>query len=134
MLEYTVQARRINARAGEAACKDARITLDTDPNGRADAFNPAELFLASLAACMLKGIERVAPMLKFDVRSVEVKVRGVRQEKPPKMIEVEYELLVDTDESDRRLDLLHANVRTYGTIYNTVSEAVALTGEIRRGH
>jgi hypothetical protein len=27
--------------------------------GRADAFNPAELLLASLAACILKGTERV---------------------------------------------------------------------------
>ena len=32
-------------------------------NGRSDAFNPAELFLASIAACMIKGIERVIPLL-----------------------------------------------------------------------
>ncbi len=33
--------------------------------GRPDAFNPAELFLAALAACMIKGIERAIPMLNF---------------------------------------------------------------------
>ena len=65
MLEYSVQARRIDAHGSRASCKDAVIVLDTDMTGRPDAFNPAELFLASIAACMIKGIERVTPMLKF---------------------------------------------------------------------
>jgi hypothetical protein len=39
---------------------------------------------------------------------------------------------VDTDESDQRLKLLHTNVRKYGTISNTVAEAVKLEGSIRK--
>jgi uncharacterized OsmC-like protein len=100
--------------------------------GRLDAFNPAELFLASIAACMLKGIERVMPMLKFDLRGVDVRLHGERQDSPPKMVSVTYVLTVDTDESDQRLELLHKNVRKFGTISNTVAEAVKLTGEVRR--
>ena len=115
-----------------ARCKDAEITLDTEVNGRADAFNPAELFLAAIAACMLKGIERVTPMLRFNLRGVEVKLHGVRQDSPPKMTSVDYELIVDTDEDDRRLDLLHTNVRKFGTIFNTVSAATRLEGRIIR--
>jgi hypothetical protein len=34
---------------------------------------------------MIKGIERVTPMLQFELRGVEVKLRGVRQDSPPKM-------------------------------------------------
>ena len=101
-------------------------------NGRPDAFNPAELFLAALAACMIKGIERAIPMLKFDLRGVEVKLHGVRQDSPPKMISIDYELIVDTDEDDHRLELLHTNVRRFGTISNTVAEAAKLEGIIRR--
>ena len=41
--------RRSDARGSEATTKDARITLDTDANGRPDAFNPADLFLAPIA-------------------------------------------------------------------------------------
>ena len=132
MLEYRVVAMRIDAHGGMARCKGAEITLDTDVNGRADAFNPAELFLAAIAACMLKGIERVTPMLRFNLRGVEVKLHGVRQDNPPKMISVDYELIVDTDEDDRRLDLLHTNVRNFGTIFNTVSAATSLEGRIAR--
>jgi uncharacterized OsmC-like protein len=106
--------------------------LDTDVNGRPDAFNPAELFLAALAACMIKGIERAIPMLKFDLRGVEVNLRGVRPDSPPKIISIDYELIVDTDENDHRLELLHTNVRRFGTISNTVAEAAKLEGIIRR--
>lgn len=132
MLEYRVSAHRIDSHSSEAFTKEATVVLDTDVNGRLDAFNPAELLLASVAACMIKGIERVAPMLKFAFRGVDVKLHGVRQDKPPKMIAITYELIVDTDESDRRLDLLHENVRKFGTISNTVAEATKLEGTIKR--
>lgn len=132
MLEYRVSARRLDAHGSEATTKDATLTLDTDIKGRADAFNPAELFLASIAACMIKGIERTAPMIHFAFRGVEVRLHGLRQDAPPMMVSVDYELIVDTDEDDRRLDLLHTNVRKYGTISNTVSKALKLEGTIRR--
>ena len=132
MLEYRVAARRVDAHGSVATTKQAEIVLDTDVSGRVDAFNPAELFLASIAACMIKGVERVTPMLHFQLRGVEVTLQGVRQDSPPKMISVTYELVVDTDEDDRRLELLHTNVRKYGTISNTVADATHLEGVIRR--
>ena len=82
---------------------------------------------------MLKGIERVTPMLDFQVRGAAVHVHGVRQDSPPRMLRIDYQLVIDTDEPDRRLELLHANVRKFGTVYNTIASAVELTGSIRRG-
>ncbi|WP_417249160.1 OsmC family protein [Celeribacter sp.] len=132
MLDYTVTARRIDSHGSEATTEEARIVLDTDMAGRADAFNPAELLLASLAACMLKGAERVAPMLDFDLGGMEIRLHGVRQDSPPKMQRIDYEIVVETDENDNRLDLLHRNLRKYGTISNTLAEACELVGTIRR--
>lgn len=132
MLEYHVLARRIDGHGSEATTKQARIVLDTDMAGREDAFNPAELLLASLAACMLKGAERVVPMLEFTLRGMEVSLRGQRQDSPPKMVRIDYEIIVDTEEDDRRLDLLHRNILKYGTISNTLAAATELAGAIRR--
>jgi uncharacterized OsmC-like protein len=132
MLEYRIEARRLDAHGSLARCKDAEITLDTDVKGRPDAFNPAELLLAALAACMIKGIERVVPMLRFELRGVEVAIRGVRQDKPPLMASIEYTLTVDTDENDERLALLHRNVMKFGTVYNTLLAGTRLTGVIQR--
>lgn len=132
MLDYRVTARRLDSHGSEATTKAARLMLDTDMSGRDDAFNPAEMLLASLAACLLKGAERVTPMLNFDLRGIEVSLHGIRQDSPPKMIRIDYEIVVDTSESDQRLDLLHRNLRKYGTISNTLAEASELVGTIRR--
>ena len=132
MLEYHVTARRLDSHGSEAKTKAAQIMLDTDMAGRDDAFNPAEMLLASLAACLLKGAERVAPMLEFDLRGIDISLHGIRQDSPPKMLRIDYEIVVDTDESDQRLDLLHRNLRKYGTISNTLVEATELVGTIRR--
>ncbi len=131
-MQFDVVSARLSAHASESRCKDAVITLDTDMAGNRAAFNPAELLLAALSACMIKGIERVTPILKFSLRGVEVHVHGVRQDVPPRMESITYEIVVDTDEPDRRLDLLHDNVRKYGTVFNTVAPGTELSGTLRR--
>jgi uncharacterized OsmC-like protein len=50
----------------------------------------------------------------------------------PKMVRINYEIVVDTDENDQRMDLLHRNLRKYGTISNTLAKATELVGTIRR--
>lgn len=132
MLEYSVTARRIDSHGSVARTKAAEIDLDTDVAGREDAFNPAELLLAAVSACMIKGIERIAPMNHFTYRGIEINLHGLRQDSPPFMAEVTYELIIDTDEDDRKLELMHHNVKKYGTIFNTVAAATKLEGTIRR--
>ena len=81
---------------------------------------------------MIKGIERVTSILDFELKSVDVRPHGVRQDAPPRIEEIRYEIVVDTGESDARLELLHANVRKYGTILNTVAPGMTLHGALRR--
>ncbi len=132
MLEYRIEARSNGDAGGLASVHGATVVLDTTLAGRADAANPVELLLAALAACMLKGVERAAPMLQFHFRSAEVRLHAVRQDVPPKLISIDYDLLIDTDEPDRRLELLHLNVIKYGTISNTLAAAVPVNGTISR--
>jgi uncharacterized OsmC-like protein len=132
MIEYRVTAQRLDAHSSMARCKNAELLLDTDVTGRIDLFNPAELLLAAVAACMIKGIERVTPMLEFKMRGATVSLHAVRQDAPPMIISIDYELIVDTDEDDHRLELLHTNIRKYGTISNTIATATQLNGRILR--
>ena len=131
-LNFDVVARRLSVHVSQASCKRATIALDTDLSGNPDAFNPAELLLAALAACMIKGIERVVPILRFQLRGVEVRVHGVRQDVPPRMESITYEIEVDSDEHEARLALLHDNVKKYGTVFNTVAPGTVLSGRIMR--
>lgn len=131
-MTFDVVLKRISSEIAVAFCKNAKIDLDTNLKGNPEAFNPAELLLAALTACMIKGIERVMPILKFELRGVEVKIHGIRQDVPPKMESISYEIIVDTDEPDHRLDLLHENVKKYGTVFNTVASGTELTGKLVR--
>jgi len=56
----------------------------------------------------------------------------VRQDVPPRMESIEYELSLDTDEDDRGLALLHENVKRFGTVFNTIAPGTHLKGVITR--
>ena len=132
MLNYDVTATWHGDRGSTASAHHATVDMDTSTAGRGDALNPAELLLASVAACMIKGVERVAPMLKFSFTSLSVSLQAVRQDAPPKLTSISYRMTIATDEPDRRLELLHANLRKYGTISNTIADAVKLSGTVER--
>jgi uncharacterized OsmC-like protein len=131
-MKYEVSARRLDETGSLASSHGAEVRLATDMAGRKDALNPVELLLAALAACMIKGAERVLPTLKFQLDGMTVMLEADRQDSPPKLTEIRYQIEVTTPESDARLDLLHRNILKYGTISNTLAAAVPLTGTIRR--
>ena len=86
----------------------------------------------ALAACMLKGIERMIPMLMFQIDGAEARLEAILQDAPPKLTLVRYDIIVDSPETDQRLDLLHRNILKYGTISNTLAGAVPLLGTLTR--
>jgi uncharacterized OsmC-like protein len=132
MLEYAVTAHRLDSHGSLVSAKEAYLIVDTDLAGRVDAFNPVELLLGALSACLLKGAERVLPVLDFSLRGIDARLHAVRQDSPPKLLSIDYVITVDTDEPDHRIELLHTNIRKYGTISNTLALAVPLTGTIVR--
>lgn len=131
-MTFHVETVQLGEGGSRAFCKEVEIRLDTDPAGDPHAFNPAELLLAALSACIIKGIERVTPIIGFELGGVEVRVDGVRQDVPPKMESIRYEIIVDSDEPDTRLALLHDNVRKFATVYNTIAPGTELRGVLRR--
>jgi uncharacterized OsmC-like protein len=132
MLEYRIAARRVDGGSSVTNAKMAEVRLDTGLAGSPDPFNPAELLLAANAACMIKGIKRVMPMLKFRVTGVEVSLHAVWQDAPPRIISADYELVVDTDESDQRLDCctrMSGNMARSRTLSRRQLDSKARSGE-----
>ncbi|EMY68046.1 OsmC family protein [Leptospira vanthielii] len=131
-MSFHVETSRVDSHSSLSKCKSAEIVLDTDMAGNPNAFNAAELLLSALSACIIKGVERVTPILHFQLKGIQVIVDGVRQDVPPKMESIRYQIIVDTEESDDRLHLLHENIKKYGTVFNTIAPGTDLAGEIRR--
>jgi uncharacterized OsmC-like protein len=91
---------------------------------------PAELLAAAFAACLMKNLERSSALLSFRYEHADIDVHARRQDIPPRFIEIEYELRLVTDEDERRVDLVHRNLRQFGTVYNTLAAACDVHGRI----
>ncbi|HEX6197171.1 MAG TPA: OsmC family protein [Jiangellaceae bacterium] len=130
---------------GEAAVTAANMQIELDaawgrpPSGLP---GPAQLLAAAFAACLLKNLARAGDLLGFEYDDAHVEVTARRQDSPPKFVEIAYTLRVTTDESPRRVELVHLNLRRYGTVYNTLAavcdvhgsmEAVARSAELKPG-
>jgi len=69
-------------------------------------------------------------ILPFAFEEATVDVVAERQDRPPKVVRISYELVVVTDEPPHRVDLLHRNIQRHGTIFNTLAEACEIHGSI----
>ena len=130
ILEYHVHARTLGNGISEVEARGYRFQFDSSP-GRSDTLpSPAELLISAFAACVLKNVERFAGMMPFQFTDASIEVKAEREGPPPRIARIHYVLTITTNESDRRVDLLHRNISKYGTIYNTLASAATVTGEI----
>lgn len=129
--DYRIRARARSDGAGVAEAGTTTIALDTawgqKPSGMP---GPAELLATAFAACLLKNLARSSDLLGFQYDDAEVEVIARRQDAPPKFTEIDYTVTLTTDESPRRVDLAHRNLRKYGTVYNTLAAICDVHGEI----
>lgn len=132
MLEYEIKAAVEQGIVARAIANHSEIAFDATSGRDAVLPNPAELLLTSLAACMLKNVERYSEILHIPYRKARVTIHGKRNDNPPFMSEISYYLEVDTDAGERQLETWHKNILKFGTITNTLSRSCALTGEIKR--
>ncbi|MEJ5315694.1 MAG: OsmC family protein [Tenuifilum sp.] len=132
MLEYEITA--VSNSGGDARVSANKSFIPFDAtSGRHDQLpNPAELLLSSLAACMLKNVQRYSEMLNMPYRKARVRIKGTRTDNPPSMAKIEYVLEIDTDVDDRKLETWHKNILKFGTITNTLMRSCHLTGKISK--
>ena len=130
-MEYRVSARSAYGGDAEVTAAETVIPLDagwaTPPTGSP---GPADLLGGAFAACLLKNLARSGALLGFDYDDAQVDVVLRRQDTPPKFVSVEYTLRVTTDEPERRVELVHSNLRKFGTVYNTLAAVCDVKGSV----
>jgi uncharacterized OsmC-like protein len=93
--------------------------------------SPADLLVAAFAACCLKNIQRFSGMMKFEYNHAEIKVFAERQDKPPMINVIKYEIEINSSDSKLNKELLHRNIQKFGTIYNTLNAVCEISGDIK---
>jgi uncharacterized OsmC-like protein len=129
-LTYRVEARRVEPGVSTTTIKETEIVLDTSDGQSAVLPGPADLLTLAFSACVLKNVERFSHLLPFRYQGARIEVTAERQASPPRMTSISYRLYLQTDESAQRVDLLHRNIKKFGTIYNTLTASCVVEGEI----
>ncbi len=131
-MNYSVKADASSKSKAAIRIKQSEISFGITPESADTLANPAELFLGSLSACILKNVERFSEFMNFEYTRAEITINATRLEKPPRMDEITYELRIYSQDSNLNLDLLKKNIEKFGTIYNTVKISCAITGTIKK--
>ena len=129
---YSCKASSYSKDKASISIKESKIEFGITPDSADDLPNPAELFLGSISACILKNVERFSSLMNFEYEKAEITVKGTRLEKPPRMDKISYELRVFSQDPKLNIDLLHKNIENFGTIVNTVKSSCSIQGEIKK--
>ncbi|MCT4579795.1 MAG: OsmC family protein [Flavobacteriales bacterium] len=131
-MNYQVNASSTAKDAASFTIKGGNTEFGITPEDAETLPNPAELFLGSLSACMLKNVERFSQMMHFKYSKATITIEAKRTEKPPQLENIKYRLTIYNDDAKLNLPLLKKNLERFGTIYNTIKLATSITGEINQ--
>ena len=131
-MKYFVKASSYSKNNASITIKQSEIDFGITPELAETLSNPAEIFLGSLSACILKGVERFSILMNFEYSRAEIEVNATRLEKPPRMDEIHYELKIYSKDSKLNIDLLKKNLENFGTIFNTVKSSCSIIGDVKK--
>lgn len=131
-MEYSITANSVAKNDATLDIKDSNIAFGTTEKTANQLPNPAELFLSSFAACVLKNVERFSGLLHFEYDKAEIKVSATRLENPPRMKDIRYMLTIFSKDEKLRVELLKKNIEKFGTIFNTIQAACSISGTIEK--
>lgn len=131
-MTYSITSNSVSKKKGSSTINQTKINFGTTSDSSGILANPAELFLASFSACILKNVERFSEILNFDYSKAQIIVNAIRLEKPPRIDQIEYVLEIYSKDSTLNIDLLKKNIEKFGTIFNTVQYSCCIKGEIKK--
>ena len=129
-MSYTITASSKAGKEGILQLKNSSVPFGISMETDALLSSPADIYLSSLAACMLKNIERFSVMMKFQYDYVTVEITATHQTKPPRLEGIVYEVIIFSKEDQINMSLLKRNLEKHGTIYNMVARACDISGKL----
>lgn len=131
-MKYSIKASSTSKNKASINVKQSEFLFGITPESDELLANPAELFLCSISACILKNVERFSELMSFEYSKAEITVTATRLEKPPRMDEIQYDLVIHSQDSSLNIDLLQKNIEKFGTIVNTVKASCTILGKITK--
>lgn len=131
-MEYHIKAKSSSKSDASINIKESKFGFGISPDRAELLANPAEIFLGSLSACILKNVERFSGLMKFEYSRADIHLKAERLDNPPRMDNIEYELKIYSEDSSLNIPLLKKNIEKFGTIFNTVKSSCNISGSIKK--
>jgi len=118
--------------ASEIKTRDNVVTADSDSDegGRNLGPAPTELFLAALGGCIMINISRIAKRMRIELKSVRMRILGIKEQKdrPSSFVELNVDATIDAHTVDHaRLEKLVRLSEENCTVSNALRNAAAPT-------
>jgi putative redox protein len=109
--------------------RDHVVLIDSSKDEGGDDLGPAptELFLAALGGCIMINISRIAGRMRIDLRSVRMKISGMKEhnEHPSSFTELHVNVAIDANTNNNaKLEKLVRLAEENCTVSNTLRKAV----------
>jgi len=128
--DYAVTIARQDAGHAVAATREHELTLNVRKGDGASGFNAAETLLAALGTCLLTNINALAAKMRLQIDEARVTFTAVRQDNPPLLTQVQYNLILTSPEPPDKLEELYRLAVKWGTVANTVTQGIQADGRL----
>lgn len=132
IMKYSIKAQSESKNNALMKIKQTEIIFGITQDSIDNYANPAELFLGAFSACILKNVERFSELMNYEYSTAETTVKAERLENPPRMDNIDYKLIIYSQDDNLNIKLLKKNIEKFGTIYNTVKATCSITGNIEK--
>lgn len=129
-MSYAVTVTRQDERRAIASARGHEMALNIKKGDGSAGFNAAETLLAALGACVLTNINAIAAKMRLRLDDAQMRFAAVRQDEPPMLTEIRYELVLDSPEPPEKLAELYRLAVKWGTITSTLMQGLTPQGHL----
>lgn len=130
---YEVAVGRLGPHGSQARSGRQSVQIDTTLSEAGHAMDPVQLLLTAIGGSLLAALEALMPILRFDMRSAQVLLRGeLSDDAPARLRSIGYVIAIDTEESDPRLRAIHENAVENAPVLAAVDPGVVVRGRVER--
>jgi len=127
---YHLEVIRQDETHAQAQARGHMITLNVKKGYGESGLNAAETLLAALGTCLLTNMNTLAQKMHLQIDAARVELDAVRQDDPPLLTEISYQLVIDSPDDPDKLQELHDLSVKWGTVTNTLTQGIKPHGEL----
>jgi len=134
MQYYEVVVTRQDAEHAVAQTREFALTLGARRGDSEAGFNPVETLLSAMGSCLLTSLQMVAELSRVPVDGMTISLAATREDRPPRLVAIHYRLGITSTWPTERLERLRQLAEKNSTVFQTLAQAVPVSGELDHQH